>query len=212
MNYYQEINLLPDAEISLSFIWQNIFQQVHIALVEHKVSAKQSAIAVGFPDYGDKKFPLGSRLRLFAKEQVHLEKLSIHKWLDRLTEYSHVKTIKTVPDDVSWVSFSREHVKSPARIERDMLEKAKRWSKKSGRSVEECLSDLKINKPKSRSLLPFIFLYSQETKRRSPEQSSQFPLFIQKQEVSSSLDGFFDCYGFSSKSNRPGIIGCVPQF
>ncbi|MFA0280003.1 type I-F CRISPR-associated endoribonuclease Cas6/Csy4, partial [Vibrio sp. 10N.222.55.F8] len=51
MNYYQEITLLPDAEISLGFIWQNVFQQVHIALVDNKVAANQSAIAVGFPEY-----------------------------------------------------------------------------------------------------------------------------------------------------------------
>ncbi|MCO4790206.1 type I-F CRISPR-associated endoribonuclease Cas6/Csy4, partial [Vibrio cholerae] len=39
MNYYQEITLLPDADIALGFLWQNVFQQVHIALVEHKVAS-----------------------------------------------------------------------------------------------------------------------------------------------------------------------------
>lgn len=78
MNYYQEITLLPDVEISLGFLWQNVFQQVHIVLVEHKVAENQSAVAVGFPDYRNAKFLLGNKLRLFAKEQATLEKLSIN--------------------------------------------------------------------------------------------------------------------------------------
>ncbi|MDG2898076.1 type I-F CRISPR-associated endoribonuclease Cas6/Csy4, partial [Vibrio parahaemolyticus] len=47
MDYYQEITLLPDADISLGFIWQNVFQQVHLALVDNKVADNQSSIAVG---------------------------------------------------------------------------------------------------------------------------------------------------------------------
>ncbi|WP_244369762.1 type I-F CRISPR-associated endoribonuclease Cas6/Csy4 [Pseudoalteromonas xiamenensis] len=139
MNYYQEITLLPDAEIPLGFIWQNVFQQVHIALVEHKVESNQSEVAVGFPDYGQKGFPLGNKLRLFATEQAQLEKLSINRWLTRLEDYCHVKAIKPVPEEVTWVSFSRLHVKSPERIEREMQKKAELWSIKSGKSLEECL-------------------------------------------------------------------------
>ncbi|HHL31776.1 MAG TPA: type I-F CRISPR-associated endoribonuclease Cas6/Csy4, partial [Oceanospirillales bacterium] len=82
MNYYQDITLLPDAEITLGFIWQKVYQQVHIALADNKIAENQSAIAVAFPEYGSKGFPLGRKLRLLAETQEQLEQLDIKKWLE----------------------------------------------------------------------------------------------------------------------------------
>ncbi|PCE69315.1 type I-F CRISPR-associated endoribonuclease Cas6/Csy4 [Salinivibrio sp. YCSC6] len=212
MNYYQEITLLPDADIAVGFLWQNVFQQVHIALVEHKVASNQSLVAVGFPDYRQAKFPLGSKLRLFAKEQTTLETLDIHRWLTRLEDYVHIKGIKPVPNDVTYVSFVRKQVKSPERIERDMQQKAALWAAKSGKPLVECLADLQQSKPTVLCTLPFIYLHSQQTKQRSPEKNSKFPLFIEMQQQSTSQDGSFDCYGLSSKANGQSILATVPHF
>tara|TARA_R110002033_G_scaffold153199_2_gene189745 strand:- start:20 stop:658 length:639 start_codon:yes stop_codon:yes gene_type:complete len=212
MNYYQEITLLPDVEIPLGFIWQNVFQQIHIALVENKVGPNQSAIAVGFPDYKQTSFPLGSKLRLFAKEQAQLEKLAINNWLTRFKDYAHVKCIKPVPAEATFVSYARKHIKSVERIEREMHEKALLWATKSGKPLEQCLLDLEKTKPVGHSKLPFIFLHSQETKRRSPNENSKFPLFITKVDVNTKQDGTFDCYGLSAKFNSENNLGCVPQF
>lgn len=212
MNYYQEITLLPDADIALGFLWQNVFQQVHIALVDHKVGSNQSLVAVGFPDYRQAKFPLGAKLRLFAKEQATLEKLDIHRWLTRLEDYVHIKGIKSVPSDVTYVSFVRKQVKSPERIERDMQQKAARWAAKSGQSLAECLAVLEQSKPTELCRLPFICLHSQQTKQRSPDKNSKFPLFIEMQPQSTSQDGGFDCYGLSSKANGQSALATVPHF
>ncbi|MBQ4838017.1 type I-F CRISPR-associated endoribonuclease Cas6/Csy4 [Pseudoalteromonas luteoviolacea] len=211
MNYYQEITLLPEVEIPLSDIWQRVFQQVHISLVEHKVDKNKSAIAVGFPQYGKASFPLGSKLRLFAKEQAQLEQLNIAKWLSRLEDYTHVKGIKPVPDEVSYVSFTRKNVKSPARVELEMKERAKRRAQKSGKTFDECMAELAETKPEQ-SNLPFIFLHSQQTKARSPGKSSKYPLFIIMQERESESHGIFDCYGLSAKANDENTYGCVPHF
>lgn len=212
MNYYQEITLLPDADIALGFLWQNVFQQVHIALVEHKVGSNQSLVAVAFPDYRQAKFPLGSKLRLFAKEQATLEKLAIHQWLTRYEDYVHIKGIKPVPSDVTYVSFVRKQVKSPERIERDMQQKAVLWAEKSGKPLVECLADLQQSKPTALCSLPFIYLHSQQTKLRTPEKSSKFPLFIQIQQQSESQEGHFDCYGLSCKGNGGTVVATVPHF
>ncbi|MGL5605210.1 MAG: type I-F CRISPR-associated endoribonuclease Cas6/Csy4 [Plesiomonas sp.] len=212
MNYYQEITLLPDADIALGFLWQNVFQQVHIALVEHKVGSNQSLVAVGFPDYRQARFPLGSKLRLFAKEQATLEKLDIHSWLTRLEDYVHIKGVKPVPTDVTYVSFVRKQVKSPERIERDMQQKATLWAAKSGKPLEECLADLEQSKPTVLCSLPFIYLHSQQTKQRSPDKSSKFPLFIQMQQQSTSQYGYFDCYGLSAKKDSLTALATVPHF
>ena len=212
MNFYIELRLLPDDEVNLSFLWQKVFQQVHIALVEHKVASNQSLVAVGFPDYRQAKFPLGSKLRLFAKEQATLEKLDIYRWLTRLEDYVHIKGVKPVPSEVTYVSFVRKQVKSPERIERDMQQKAALWAEKSGKTLVECLADLQQSKPTALCSLPFIYLHSQQTKQRSPEKSSKFPLFIQMQQQSTSQDGAFDCYGLSSKANGQSALATVPYF
>ncbi|EGR3971187.1 type I-F CRISPR-associated endoribonuclease Cas6/Csy4 [Vibrio cholerae] len=212
MDYYQEITLLPDADIALGFLWQSVFQQVHIALVEHKVGSNQSLVAVGFPDYRQAKFPLGAKLRLFAKEQATLEKLDIHSWLTRLEDYVHIKGIKPVPNDVTYVSFVRKQVKSPERIERDMQQKAALWAEKSGKPLVKCLADLQQSKPTVLCPLPFIYLHSQQTKQRSPEKSSKFPLFIQMEQQNASQNGGFDCYGLSAKTNGQSTLATVPHF
>ena len=36
MNYYQEIQLLPNGEVSLAFLWTKMFTQLHLALVEEQ--------------------------------------------------------------------------------------------------------------------------------------------------------------------------------
>lgn len=172
MNFYIELQLLPDQEVNLGYIWQKVFQQVHIALVEHKVASNQSLVAVGFPDYRQAQFPLGSKLRLFAKEPATLEKLDIPRWLTRLEDYVHIKGIKPVPNDVTYVSFVRKQVKSPERIERDMQQKAELWAAKSGKPLVECLVDLQQSKPTALCTLPFIYLHSQQTKLRTPEKTA----------------------------------------
>ncbi|QDF67373.1 type I-F CRISPR-associated endoribonuclease Cas6/Csy4 [Shewanella sp. SNU WT4] len=212
MNFYIELQLLPDQEVNLGYIWQNVFQQVHIALVEHKVASNQSLVAVGFPDYRQAQFPLGSKLRLFAKEPATLEKLDIHRWLTRLEDYVHIKGIKPVPSDVTYVSFVRQQVKSPERIERDMQQKAALWAAKSDKPLAECLAALQQSKPTALCSLPFIYLHSQQTKQRSPEKNSKFPLFIQMEQQSTSQDGSFDCYGLSSKTHGQSVLATVPHF
>ena len=87
MKYYQEIRLLADAEASLGFLWQKIYQQIHLALAENKVGEHESAIGLSFPGYyvpkekGKKQqgkgFPLGDKIRLFANSKEELEKLEL---------------------------------------------------------------------------------------------------------------------------------------
>ncbi len=212
MNYYIEITLLPDVEISLGFIWQKLFQQVHIALAENKVDENQSNIAVGFPEYGAKAFPLGCKLRLFALEQPALEKLNIAGYLARLSDYVHLKSIQPVPTKTTPVCFIRHHVKGEARIEKDMHSKALRWSIQTGQSLDECLAQLEISKPSAESDLPFIWLESQQTKQRVGNNSSKFPLFIKRLEMQVPQIGSFSCYGLSQKYSDLTQIATVPHF
>ena len=92
MKYYLDITLLPDAEANLGFLWQRVFQQVHIALVDNKIGDNESAIALSIPGYKSidskaKDFPLGDKLRLLADNEGTLVKLNIQKWLNRQGSY-----------------------------------------------------------------------------------------------------------------------------
>ncbi len=210
MNHYQEITLLPDAESSLSFLWQKIYQQVHIALVEHKVDKQHSDIAVSFPDYGNKRFPFGAKLRLFAETDTRLQQLDIERFLLRFSDYVHIKSIQMVPSKIQHVSFIRQHVKGAARIEKDMQAKAELWAQKSGKSLSTCLAELEKTKPSSKRELPFIWMESQETKQKQPDANPRFPLFVKKIEATEAQAGYYSCYGFSvlGKTN----LATVPWF
>jgi CRISPR-associated endonuclease Csy4 len=209
MNYYQELSLLPDTDITIGFIWQKVYQQIHIALVENKVGENESAIAISFPAYGGKGYPIGNKIRLFAETKEQLADFNIHRWLSRLQDYVHIKSINLVPDNVKQVCFVRKHAKGQARIEKDMQVKAEHWANKSGKSIVECLGFLEKSKPNVELKLPYIWLESQETKSRGV--NSKFPLFIKMVEVEESNTGPFNCYGLS-KGNKEGILATVPHF
>jgi CRISPR-associated endonuclease Csy4 len=212
MKYYQEITFLPEPEISLSYIWQNVFQQVHIAMADLSNKLGENHIGVSFPQYGDKEFPLGAKLRIFAESSSHLDQLDLHRWLNRLTDYVHIKTIHQVPHDAKHVCFTRKQVKGSARIERDMQSKALLWSKKSGDSLTVCLEQLEKTKPKPDCTLPYVYLHSQQTKQRSPDANSKFPLYIEKTVYKKPQEGLFNCYGLSVDSSDKSNWGTVPQF
>ena len=51
MEYYQEITLLPCAEVSLAFLWTKVFTQLHIAFADEKNKSGHNPYAVSFPEY-----------------------------------------------------------------------------------------------------------------------------------------------------------------
>jgi len=51
MDYYQEITLIDQAEISPYVIWSKLYQQLHIALAEIKDGNNKVNIGVSFPQY-----------------------------------------------------------------------------------------------------------------------------------------------------------------
>ncbi|NWO07160.1 MAG: type I-F CRISPR-associated endoribonuclease Cas6/Csy4 [Alteromonadaceae bacterium] len=201
MRFYQDITLLPDADVSLGFLWHKIYQQIHIALVEHKVGENQSLVAIGLPEYGNGSFPLGRKLRLYACERAHLEQLEVEGYLRRFSDYVHLKSVQDVPRVSSYVSFMRHHAKGEARIEKDHQNKARLWAAKSGKSLEECLDELEKSRPKLQGKLPFIWMESQEAKKREGGAGRRFPLFIKRSEQSCPGKGAINCYGLSHPDN-----------
>lgn len=187
MKYYQDITLLPDAEANLGFLWQKVYQQIHIALAENKVDKNTSEIAISLPDYGDKEFPLGNKLRLFSKTKEALIKLDANKWLRRLTDYSHCKSIEEVPSNVSkFAIFKRKQFKS------NILKKAERRARHLNKPLDEVLEFLKDENKSYECTLPFIAM-------NSLSKNQHFKLFIEHEIIEKEKKGGFTCYGLSTR-------------
>lgn len=198
MNYYIEIELLKDTEITLGFVWKKLYAQIHLALVEVRDENNLVAIGLSFPNYQKDKFPLGEKLRLFAKTKEELERLNLAHWLKRLMDYVAMSEIQKVPDNVnSFVSFSRKRFKSNSEIRR----LAKRYAKREDIPYEEALkkfieTEEKYEKAKKENKLPYINMQSLSS-------NQELKIFIEKKEKQESKNGLFSTYGLSHESTVP---------
>lgn len=198
MKYYQDITILPDAEADLGFLWQKVYQQIHIALVENKTANNNSDIAISFPSYGNNEFPLGNKLRVFSKTKEALIKLDVNKWLNRLTDYVHCKSIDEVPSNFTeYAYFKRKQFKS------NIYKKAERRAKHLNKPLDEVLEFLKNENKSYQCKLPFINM-------NSLSKGEQFKLFIEHEIVNQPREGEFNCYGLSNREK--GKAATIPWF
>jgi len=197
MKHYLDITLLPDAEANLGFLWQKIYGQLHIALADVKNADGNSDIAVSFPEYGSKAFPLGNKLRLLATTQEKLQKLDVPKWLNRLSDYCHWTSIKEVPEVNQYACFSRKQFKT--NIER----RARRRILKTKEPLEVAIADLKKKGfSDQESQLPFITLES-SAKIENDNRKHKFRLFIERSILEKPEIGDINCYGLSKTATVP---------
>jgi CRISPR-associated endonuclease Csy4 len=207
MKYYLDITLLPDTEITLGFIWFKVYQQVHIALVEHGYDSERklkhgdtkilrnSKISVSFPEYQNHPFPLGSKLRLFAQTKEELEKLCIQTWLNRLTDYTEINSIKPTPDNAVLMVFKQKRVKGMKRLDESIQKKQKHLAAKWGDKFDPNFEKSNVNPEFKKCTLPFIQLESQETKKRGG--NGLFQMFIEKLDCEQTQNQEYDCYGLA---------------
>ncbi len=199
MKYYQDITLLPDADVNLGFLWHKVFLQIHIGLADNKQTDGTSAIAVSFPDYEYKegtyiRFPLGKKLRLLANTEEQIHHFDAGKRLSRLIDYCHIKSIKSVPNVSKYSCFSRKQVKSAAK-------KVESLASHLNKPVEEVLKFRKENDLYHGCTLPFIHMESQEV--TDTGQKNKFRLFIEQRFYDTPVQGDFDCYGLSKTATIP---------
>ena len=191
MNYYVDIKLITDTEITLGFLWKKLYAQIHLALVEVRNEDNLVSVGLSFPNYLKDRF-LGDRLRLFASTKEELERLKLEEWLSRLEGYVFLEEIKEVPTDVTkFVSFRRKQFKTNA----ERL--ARRQAKRKGISYEEALKNYEnFDEEKKKTKLPYINVKSLSSNR-------EMKVFIQKSEEKESKNGLFSTYGLSSESTVP---------
>lgn len=195
MKYYQEIKLLEQSDISPYFIWSKLYAQLHLAFVECKDKNQEVSVGVSFPEYQfdtEKDFGrLGTKLRLFGKDQQSLLALDLPKWCTLLQDYLHITSIREVPHKAitGYGTFARKQVKSnPERLAR------RRAKKDTSISYEAAL--LLYKQGAMTSNLPYIQL-------NSLSNSHPFKLFIECKLFEKEQNGLFNCFGLSNTATVP---------
>ena len=161
------------------------------------------SIGVSFPDYkeGDKKSPLGSRCRLFAKGETTLTQFDAAKWLSRLSDYVHCTRIRPVPEKVTGYAI---YQRLQPKTNKERL--ARRYAKRHNMDVETALnSTIQLDDksqfrycdmPQKKIVTPFIRLQSLSS-------DQVFCLWIKKTVMAEPSGTYFSCYGLSAKTTVP---------
>lgn len=202
MNFYQEITLIDQAEISPYVIWSKLYTQLHIALAEIKDDSNKVSIGVSFPQYifeektenQKPKINLGKKLRLFSDSEANLKKLDIRHWFEHLEDYVHITSIREVPSEIKgYAIYKRKQVKTNAeRLARHRV-------KRGDIGFDEALA--RYSNVVTITNLPYIEMKSLSTSDKQSEK--RFKLFIEKQSAEKSETQVFSTYGLSSVSSVP---------
>lgn len=190
MKYYREITILPTADIALHFLWEKVFQQIHLGFVEMQDSNGIVPLGIGLPEYFSEYGPLGRKLRIFSFSMETISELDVETRLRRLADYVHLTGIRDIPEKIrSFSRFKRQQPKT--NIERLARRKAKRHDISFEQAVLE-LRGFKDNQVET----PYINIQSLSTNKR-------FRLFILKELCDTPAYEGFSAYGLSPVSTVP---------
>ncbi|WP_163597561.1 type I-F CRISPR-associated endoribonuclease Cas6/Csy4 [Moraxella catarrhalis] len=194
MNYYLELTIIGNPELTPYQIWSKLYTQLHLAFVEQKDAQDKTVYGVSFPQYrtlADKKIAyLGYKLRVFAPTEQALSALNLNKWLERLTDYIHISSIRSVPNDIK--GYANYYRATPKMI---LDERITHQAKRHGVPYHKAAERFEGYKEQS-LVYPHIQLTSQ-TNHQS------YPLYIGKQTAEILTDGRFGTYGLSRTSSVP---------
>lgn len=156
MKYYQEITLIPDAEIPPDFLWTKVYAQIHLAFADRENIDHKQIYGVSFPEYADES--MGEKARVFAPEEADLKKLDLKKALRRLSDYVHITSIREVPESKvkGYVKFARYQPDS------SIARKARRYAKRHPEVTEKAAFKM-LKQREEKYDLPFIQLKSLST-------------------------------------------------
>jgi len=194
LRYYQQIDIYDDGEISSGFVWSRLFGLLHGQLVRLKDNDGLTPVGLAFPGYGRERFPLGTRLRLFAPDKEILEKLQMEMLLKNYVDYVQVSIPREVPQTETYARFYRKQFKNT-----NSERLARRYAKRHNVSFAEAMDrykkmDTEVVLKENR--LPFIHLQSASTGQRHR-------LFIVKETEQKAVEGRFNTYGLSQTVTVP---------
>lgn len=182
MDYYQDIQVIADAETSSQVLLAQLFMRLHQNL--GKVAGGR--IGISFPQV---KKTLGNQLRVHGS-LADLTTLQQSNWLQGLWDYITSSEIAAVPAGVAWRVVKRVQVKSSAeRLRRRSVSKG--W-------LSEAEAQQRIGLvSEQRSDLPYVLI-------KSGSNGNAYPLFIEHGQLQPSpVGGIFNSYGLSATATIP---------
>ncbi|MFI0399004.1 MAG: type I-F CRISPR-associated endoribonuclease Cas6/Csy4 [Thiolinea sp.] len=197
MYHYIELSCLPDEGVPAAFILGKVMDTVHLCLVNLQKEWGHNPVGLSFPEYRYQldengkllEASIGSKLRLFARDEAQLERLNLKAPLRRLEDYVHQRQSSIERPNLAFASFQRVQVRSS--VERLV----RRRMNSLGQPVEVAQAAFK-DFEEARSDLPFVHLHS-----HSSEQA--FRLFIRKRAVQKPEQWQFSSYGLSAAVGVP---------
>ncbi|GAB4278264.1 MAG: hypothetical protein Kow0029_21520 [Candidatus Rifleibacteriota bacterium] len=185
MKFFQEVTLLPGAEVGLYFLWKKVFQQLHLAFVEIKDQQGHVPVGLSFPGYSSEKIGLGNLLRVFSLKEEDLQRLKLDKWFSSFSDYVSISPVRSVPISIikGFAVFKRWQ--GQTNIER----LARRRSRRKHESLEQAMAYYSEFE-EERAVLPYVQVKSLSGNR-------EFRLIIKREIKSGQSEGAFNCYGLS---------------
>lgn len=192
VQYYQEITILPNAELSVYDVWSKVFSQVHIKLAAAQNNEARGKIGVSFPKYENnaEKVWLGDTLRIFAENIDELTLLELDNALRRYKDYVKIKQPRMIPKR----TVSGYAVYSRYRFESSRSQKARRYAKRHNISYDEA-ERLFPNNARGKQP-PYIQL-------KSSTNGNSFRLYITKVLKDEECKNGFSAYGLDNLSTVP---------
>ena len=185
MEYFVDIDLLPDPEFPTHILLGALYAKLHRALA----SNNEMGIAVCFPGYQSRPPTLGSRMRLIGSPPA-LQAPSGAYWLNSMHDHIKVGTLAKVPVDASYRTLQRVQAKSnPERLRRRLIKR---------HGLDETQARERIPDSVAETLsLPFVQLPSHST-------GKYFRLFLSLgPEQAAPTLGEFNAYGLSQTATVP---------
>lgn len=198
MHYYVEITCLPDEGVSVAFIMGKVMDVLHLALVNLQQQVGCNPVGIGFPAYVYREddtgeveaAQMGGKIRLFSRDQAHLEALNFKQQLERLADYVHIRGISEIDrPNLAFASFQRVQPKSSK--ERLIRRKAKHTGQ-----TEAVVREQFASFEEQRTHLPFVHMHSHSS-------TQAFRLFIEKQVAEPVEDWQFSSYGLNGRVPVP---------
>lgn len=193
MKYFQEIAILEDAETPATEILSRVYMQLHLGFAE--LQKEGLSYGMSFPGYDAKTKQLGDKIRVFASSQDELLKLNIRQRLIRLSDYSHVRSIRPVPEKKTYAIYRRVRILGWAHLEK----RAKSlYEHRLQEGVEVDYNDIiAMYKEKFKPVdLPKVCI-------KSLSNMHYFPFYVERLDAQEERNEGFGTYGLSAVSTVP---------
>lgn len=183
---YIEFKLLENTDININVLRNQLFFQVHRAIVPINGRA-----AISFPGYDDNEsFSLGNTLRVFGSN-TDLANFLAHLSISSIRDYVDISGINNTPSKCQYISYSRVQKKGSSALRRFI---------KRNKLSESDARDIYDNGKKTYIDLPYINYYSTSTK-------NFIKVFISKSLViNEPKNGVFSSFGLGKEG------ATVPHF